>query len=442
MLQKMRLCLVILAVGLLSPAYGQEVPLSGDALLAQAKAEINNIDTAQLKAILKKAPDTLLVDVRTNREIYAMGGTIRSGKNVVIPRGWLELRIGEWALKKDTPIIVYCGTNQRSPLAAKTLMKMGYSNVKNYADGAIKWLKANQPTDAYDLAKDSFLYRKPQKVMDRVYSAIGATQPYTVDNVYHNNNLSFIITDGGVLVFNAGGNYLLAQAFHDEIKKITDKPVKYVVLENAQGHAALGASYWKDQGIPIIAHQRTAKKMAGTYGKRSMARMKRILGDKSYKSRIVAPDQTFSDKLDLVMGSEKIQLIHFGEAHERDDVALWMPSRKLLIAGDYAFHERLLPVMKDTNVKSWLESWKKMEALGAAHIIPGHGHPVTDMKDIGKYTAGYLRYLRSSLQKVLDDGGSMTDAYKIDMREYSHLDTFQQLSAQNIARMYQKMEFE
>ena len=142
------------------------------------------------------------------------------------------------------------------------------------------------------------------------------------------------------------------------------------------------------------------------------------------------------------MGGEKIQLIHFGEAHERDDVALWMPSRKLLIAGDYAFHERLLPVMKDTNVKSWLESWKKMEALGAAHIIPGHGHPVTDMKDIGKYTAGYLRYLRSSIQKILEDGGSMTDAYKIDMREYSHLDTFQQLSAQNIARMYQKMEFE
>jgi hypothetical protein len=51
-----------------------------------------------------------------------------------------------------------------------------------------------------------------------VYSAIGATQPNTYENSNHNNNLSFIVTTDGVLVFNAGGSYLVAQALHDEIR--------------------------------------------------------------------------------------------------------------------------------------------------------------------------------------------------------------------------------
>ena len=46
-----------------------------------------------------------------------------------------------------------------------------------------------------------------------------------------------------VLVWNASGNYLLAKSLDEEIKKITNLPVKYVILENSQSHAILGSSY-------------------------------------------------------------------------------------------------------------------------------------------------------------------------------------------------------
>ncbi|MDH3831766.1 MAG: hypothetical protein OEU48_08865, partial [Gammaproteobacteria bacterium] len=105
-----------------------------------------------------------------------------------------------------------------------------------------------------DKAPDSMLYDLPREVVPGVWSAIGATAPGTYANSGHNNNLSFVITSEGVLVVNAGDNYLLAKALHDEIKKITDKPVKYVVLENGQGHAMLGSGYWQEQGVPVIAH--------------------------------------------------------------------------------------------------------------------------------------------------------------------------------------------
>ena len=71
-----------------------------------------------------------------------------------------------------------------------------------------------------DKAPDSVLYDLPQKVVPGVWSAIGATAPQTYANSWHNNNLSFVVTDAGVLVVNAGANYLLAKALHDEINKV------------------------------------------------------------------------------------------------------------------------------------------------------------------------------------------------------------------------------
>ena len=127
--------------------------------------------------------------------------------------------------------------------------------MKNYADGFYKWKQAGLPVKYTDMAPDSFLYSKPAEVIPGVWSAIGETAPGSYENSGHNNNLSFVITDDGVLVMNAGDSYLLAQSLHEEIKKLTKQPVKYVVLENSQGHAMLGSNYWKEQGAKIIAHR-------------------------------------------------------------------------------------------------------------------------------------------------------------------------------------------
>ena len=112
-----------------------------------------------------------------------------------------------------------------------------------------------------DKNPESVLYDRPQEVIPGVWSSIGATAPPTYENSGHNNNLSFIITSEGVVVVNAGACYLLAKALHEEIRKVTDQPVRYVILENGQGHAALGSNYWKEQGVPVIAHVDAAKEI-------------------------------------------------------------------------------------------------------------------------------------------------------------------------------------
>ena len=100
--------------------------------------------------------------------------------------------------------------------------------------------------DIADQYPQSELYSKPVEVIPHVFSAIGATAPPTYENSGHNNNLSFVVTDEGVVVVNGGASARLAAALHEEIKAVTDQPVKLVVNENGQGHAMLGNSYWAD----------------------------------------------------------------------------------------------------------------------------------------------------------------------------------------------------
>lgn len=413
----------------------------GARAILEANKVITNINSDELQKILTKNPKTELVDVRSPSEVDFIGGYIDADEHVNITRGWLEFDLASHVKNKDTPIIVYCGTNQRSPLAAKTLMDLGYTNVKNLADGYDKWKELGKPIKLIDKAPDSLLFSLPEKVAHNVYSAIGATAPGTYANSGHNNNLSFVITDDGVLLFNAGDNYLLAKALHHEIKKITDKPIKYVVLENAQGHAMLGANYWKAQGAKIIMHADAHAELE-TYGSEVLERMQRGRRDKSQWTQLVEPDQTFEDKLVLEMGGEHFEVLHLGPGHSPGDIALWMPKQKVLITGDLAFHERLMPIFEHTDTAGWIDTWDKIEALNAEFIIPGHGSATQDIDELRRYTKDYLVYMRTEIEKLIDEDAGEQAAYNIDQSAYSHLDTFNELALQNAGRLYRLMEFE
>lgn len=418
-----------------------------DVALADNRAVIN-VDTVTLKKQLQDRPDTVLIDVRTADEIKQVG-TIGIYQNINITRGWIETYIGEQVPDKHTPVVVYCGRDIRSPLAAATLMGMGYTNVKNYTDGYFEWKAAGLDVFVPDKAVDSILYEMPKKVTDGVYTAIGAAQPSTYENSGHNNNISYIIADDAVVVFNAGSSYLIAQSIHEEIKKVTRLPVKYVVLENAQGHAMLGSNYWKHQGAEVIAHEKTAKIIAEHMNPKEItdenpgvyARYKRSIGDKMHMTKIVMPDRTFEERLTLPVKGRSIELIYFGVSHSLDNVALWMPEEKLLITGDYAFNERLLPILDDTDVRRWLEIWPQIEALGASIVIPGHGD-VTDMATVRHFTVDYLEFMLSNITRLIDDGDGLMDAYDIDQSQFMQWKTFRELSKLNAEKLFRKMEFE
>ncbi len=292
--------------------------------------------------------------------------------------------------------------------------------------------------DDPDKYPKSELYSKPIEVVPGVWSAIGATQPPTYENAGHNNNLSFVISHDGVLVVNGGASYQLAKSLHSEIRALTDQPIRYVVDENAQGHAMLGNSYWREQGVSIIAHDDAINEII-EHGSDSLERMQKYNKDRSENTSIVIPDISFSDKKIIQLGNKRIELVYFGPSHSTGDISVYLPEDDVIIAGDMAFHQRMLPVFSETNTASWLESFDKFAALNVTHIIPGHGVP-TDIETVTKYTKGYLEYMRGEIEKLLDDDMELDDAYLIDQSAYEHLDTYEELAKQNAARLFREME--
>ncbi|WP_294223178.1 MBL fold metallo-hydrolase [uncultured Shimia sp.] len=295
--------------------------------------------------------------------------------------------------------------------------------------------------DIADQYPGSVLYSKPYEVLPGVFSAIGATAPPTYENAGHNNNLSFIITGDGVVVINGGASYQLAEALHLEIKAVTDQPVKLVFNENGQGHAMLGNSYWADQGVEIVAHTDAAAEFESHGGQSLRAAQARVM-EKADDTRVALPTQTFEDSYLVEMGGVQIEARYLGPAHSPGDIVIWLPQKNLVISGDMAFHERMLPIFEHTVTADWIETWEtEFEALNATYVIPGHGHP-TNMDQVRRYTRDYLVFLRAKIAAHLDDGGDLADAYYVDQSPYTNLDTFEELATKNAGRVYEQMEFE
>ena len=141
-------------------------------------------------------------------------------------------------------------------------------------------------------------------------------------------------------------------------------------------------------------------------------------------------------------GDFPIEVLNLGPAHSAGDISVWLPEQSMVLAGDMAFHERMLPIFPDTDTAAWIDTWKNaFEPLGATYVIPGHGHP-TNMAQVTRYTPDYLVYLRGTMGAHLDAGGDLTDAYYVDQSPYKGLDTFEELATKNAGRVYEAMEFE
>jgi phage shock protein E len=109
-------------------------------LVQEAKASITEI--APIDAVRELERGAILIDVREKEDWDAsqIPGAVH------LSRGSLELDIEEKAPSLDTPIICHCGGGNRSALAAESLQRMGYKNVKSLAGGLKGWKQAGLPT--------------------------------------------------------------------------------------------------------------------------------------------------------------------------------------------------------------------------------------------------------------------------------------------------------
>lgn len=110
-------------------------------LIKESKASIKEVSIADAKKMLDQKENIILLDVRDKHEFEE--GHIPGAIN--ISRGNLEFGIATTIPDKNAKIIVYCGTDRRSPLATKTLNDLGYINAVNMVGGLRAWKEAGYP---------------------------------------------------------------------------------------------------------------------------------------------------------------------------------------------------------------------------------------------------------------------------------------------------------
>ena len=109
-------------------------------LVNEAKREIKEIDSSQLRTLQNSGEKFTLIDVREPDEV-AQGAIAGS---VALPRGQLEHKIDTLTTDKSARIVCYCGGGGRSALAAQSLKRMGFKDVLSLEGGYKKWTEDSQ----------------------------------------------------------------------------------------------------------------------------------------------------------------------------------------------------------------------------------------------------------------------------------------------------------
>jgi len=205
------------------------------------------------------------------------------------------------------------------------------------------------------------------------------------------SNAGFVIGDDGVLVVDAFFNQDAARALVSEIRRLTPKPIRYVVNTHYHADHTGGDQALRDAGAIIIAHRNV----------RGWLRVNNInlFGDRiapELKARIEAlplPDLVTDKDLTVWLGSRKV-VVQTVLGHTGGDLTIFVPDAKVLFCGDMLWR-KVPPNLIDGSVREWTESdsgFARMPGAATLHYIPGHGD-VADVKDVEEFR-GYLLDLR------------------------------------------------
>jgi cyclase len=226
-----------------------------------------------------------------------------------------------------------------------------------------------------------------EKVKDNLYVIAGG-----------GGNTAAFITEKGVVVVDTklpnNGPGILAK-----IKSVTPKPVTMVINTHTHGDH-VGSNFAFTDVVEFVAHENC---------KASMEKMPAFQSEEGKK---FLPGKTYTDKLSLLDGADKIDLYYFGRGHTSGDTFVVFPALKVMHAGDL-FAGKGTPIMDTNNGGSGLEYPKTLAKAaagikGVETVIPGHSTVMTwnDFKEYGDF----MRELVTAVEQVKKDGKTVDQA--------------------------------
>ncbi|MDD4880637.1 MAG: MBL fold metallo-hydrolase, partial [Gallionellaceae bacterium] len=182
-----------------------------------------------------------------------------------------------------------------------------------------------------------------EPVADNVWAMVGPLAQRSPDNDGLNASFAFVVTDQGVILIDSGASRKGAEKLAAAIRKVTPKPVRWVINTGSQDHRWLGNDFFAERGADVLALTRTAATQA-QYAEQHMLGLQKLLGARLAGTQPMPARHTSAgDRATLTLGGETLELIET-DAHFPGDAMVWLPRQKGAVTGDLVFVDRLLGV--------------------------------------------------------------------------------------------------
>lgn len=246
------------------------------------------------------------------------------------------------------------------------------------------------------------------------------------DNGGFMSNAGVVVTDEGVVVFDALGTPSLAYLLLSKIRAITDKPIKKVVMSHYHADHLYGLQVFKEQGAEVIAPAGVKEYLESPAADgRLKERRESLFPWVDEKTYVVKPDRYINAESRFQLGGLDFVITPLGSTHSEGDQMLRVVQDGALFAGDLIFEGRI-PFVAGSRPKEWMNSLAGLDATGLNVIVPGHGAASHKPAEAIEFTYGYLKYLYDNMAQAVENLSTFDEAYSaMDWTPYEKLPAFQ-----------------
>jgi cyclase len=308
-----------------------------------------------------------------------------------------------------------------------------------------------------------------EKVGDGIYYATASGAMIT------GSNDVVIVNDDDVMLVDAGVTPAVARALVQDVKLLTDKPVRWVVnthfhYDHTDGNSVfgpevqiIGHQYVRQAILNLdVLHREPFKTAQANLPGQIESLEKQVSAEKDAQQRAtlqqqlaateaeqkqfaeikpIPPTMTYASHLTLFRGRREIRLLFLGRGHTPGDTVVFLPKERIVCTGDLM--ESRLAYMGDGIFDEWVATLDTLKKLDFDTVLPGHGVPFHEKALITAFQS-YLTDLMSQVAKLRAQGVTADQAAgKVDLT--SHKADFPQITGpgadvRGVRRMYQWMD--
>ena len=287
----------------------------------------------------------------------------------------------------------------------------------------------------------------PVKVSPHVYYFHGQSGVAGAANKGFMSNAGFVVTNDGVVVFDALASPALGEAMVKAIRAITPQPIRRVIVSHYHADHFYGLQALKAAGAEIWAHRNGDVYLHSDLAQERLAQRREALAPwVNDKTRLVPADRWLDFRQGKVipfeLGGVHFRIIDSSGAHSDDDIMLAVEEDRMLFAGDLFFTGRI-PFVGNADSKVWLEAMDRMLEVQPVVVVPGHGEASVRPLDDMRLTRDYLHYLRKAMGDAVADMVPFEEAYaKTDWSAFAKYPAFEPANRLNAYGTYILMEKE